>query len=65
MVRAWDDVAKACGGFETEALTYAPYYRMAEGLDADTLQRIEAAPEPGWVQGRGFGIANGRLTVFG
>lgn len=65
VVRAWGDVAAACGLAPFESSTAAPYFLAAAWPDGEALARLEVAPEPEWARGRGLGIANGRLTVFG
>lgn len=65
LVRAWNDVKAACGLTPFESRTASPYFLAVEQPSGDVLTRLQAAPEPEWASGRGFGIANGRLTVFG
>lgn len=62
LLRAWDDVAAACSGLPMEPSTAPPYYVAAAWPDAAAL---EAALTPAWAEGIGFGVANGRLTMFG
>lgn len=65
LVRAWEDVEAACGGLPLEPKTASPYHVVTACPDAQAMERIAAAPEPEWAKGRGIGVANGRLTIFG
>lgn len=65
LVRAWEDVEAACGGLPLEPRTASPYHVATAWPDAEAMAKIAAAPEPEWAKGRGIGVANGRLTVFG
>ncbi len=65
VVRAWADVDRAFGGLKPEPPPYAPYYTAADPLDPEALLRLEAAPEPEFARGKGFGMVHGRLTVMG
>ena len=63
--RTWEDVEVACGGLPVEPNTSLPYHRTDAWPSDEALARIEAAAEPDWAEGRGVGVANGRLTLFG
>ena len=64
LVRAWADVEAACG-LQPEPRTASPYYVATGWPDATAMEKIAAAPEPAWAKGKGIGVANGRLTMFG
>lgn len=64
LARRWADVAQACA-FAAEPGMFPTYY-VAQGLPGDlTMDQIRAAPELAWLKGKGVGMANGRLTLFG
>ncbi len=64
LARRWADVAQACA-FAAEPGIFPTYY-VAQGLPDDlTMNQIRAAPELAWLKGKGVGMANGRLTLFG
>lgn len=65
VVRAWADVEAACGGFPLEPSTASPYHRVTAWPGLIAIEKIEASPEPDWAQGKGVGVSNGRLTLFG
>jgi len=65
LARAWSDVEAAVGALPREPNTVGSFY-LADGWpSADALDRLAAAPTPEWAEGRGVGVANGRLTLFG
>jgi hypothetical protein len=65
LVRAWEDVEAACGGLSLEPQTASPYHCVTAWPDPAAMERIAAAPEPAWARGKGVGVSNGRLTMFG
>ncbi len=65
IVRAWADVDQAFGGFDVEPPEFAPYFTVPNPIDPEALRRLQGSAEPDFAKGRGFGISNRRLTVFG
>lgn len=65
VARPWEDFSRALGGLRIEPDVLPPYAVMDGWPDAAAFAALIRAPEPAWAAGRGLGIANGRLTIFG
>lgn len=65
LARAWSDVEAAVGALPLEPNTVWSFYLTGGWPSAEALDRLAATPTPQWAEGRGVGIANGRLTLFG
>jgi hypothetical protein len=65
IVRRWEDVDAAFGGLPREPDTALTYAVVSDWPSGDVMAGIEAAWEPEWARGRGIGVVNGRLSIFG
>ncbi|HEY9236059.1 MAG TPA: hypothetical protein VIP08_13610 [Phenylobacterium sp.] len=65
LARAWGDVEQAIGVLPREPNTVAAFHVAGGWPEGDALDRLAASPTPAWAEGRGVGVANGRLTLFG
>lgn len=65
LARAWGDVEAAIGTLPREPNTIGAFYLAGGWPSAETLDRLAAASTPEWAEGRGVGVAGGRLTLFG
>ena len=65
IVRYWEDVAIAYGGFVIELHGTTSYAYAGDWPDAEATTKIRAAKCPPWLEGKAVSMVNGRLTAFG